>query len=57
MDGAWHIKGSAALVLGSIFIAALVRFASVALVRIASIGFGFVGPGVNNRVCEDSRIE
>ena len=50
VDRAMRIRRSAALVLGSIFVAASVRFASVASVRIASVAsvriasvrFGFV---------------
>ena len=53
MDIAQRIMGSAAVVLGSILVAASVCFASVALVRMASGQVGFVCSGVNNRVRED----
>ena len=55
MDRAQHIVGSAALVLGSILISALVRFVSVASNRFGSIRIRVTW--VNNRVHEDSRIE
>ena len=42
VDRAQCMMGSAALVLGSILVAASVCFASVASVRIALVRFGFV---------------
>ena len=42
VDRAQRMMGSAALVLGSILVTASVQFASVVLVQIAAVQFGFV---------------
>ena len=51
------MMGSTALVLGLILVVASVRFASVASVQITLVRFGFMWPGINNRVRGDNRIE